>query len=53
MHDRGAPCSLHRDVFLLSKPATHISDFVVRTPLTFNDQDELQAARCAGRSRSS
>ena len=28
-----APC---RDVFLLSKPATHISDFVVRTPLTFN-----------------
>ena len=39
------PMAHRRDVFLLSKPATHISDFVVRTPLTFDREGELQAAR--------
>ncbi|CAL8464023.1 g3558 [Coccomyxa elongata] len=36
---------IYRDVFLLSKPATHISDFLVRTPLTFDEHGDLQSAR--------
>lgn len=42
-----------RDVYLLAKPAIHISDFFVRTPLEFTDAGELQSAWCAiGRSPS-
>ncbi|KAK9808191.1 hypothetical protein WJX73_006921 [Symbiochloris irregularis] len=29
---------IHRDVFLLSKPVTYISDFFARTPLAFREQ---------------
>lgn len=39
--------SCGRDVFLLAKPAIHISDFFVRTPLEFTDAGELQSAWCA------
>ncbi|KAK9846491.1 hypothetical protein WJX81_005231 [Elliptochloris bilobata] len=35
---------LHRDVFLLAKPAIHISDFFVRTPLEFSEAGALQSA---------
>ena len=36
-----------RDVFLLAKPAIHISDFFVRTPLTFSSAGALESAGCA------
>lgn len=34
-----------RDVFLLSKPVTHISDFLIKTPLEFNEHGKLEKAR--------
>lgn len=38
---------ISRDVLLVAKPATHISDFRVLTPLTFADGSlELTGARC-------
>jgi len=35
---------IHRDVFLLVKPPSHISDYFVRTPLTFGSDGSLEAA---------
>ena len=34
-----------RDVFLLCKPATHISDYWVKSPLTFSEDGELKEAK--------
>ncbi|CAL5226900.1 g9773 [Coccomyxa viridis] len=36
---------IYRDVFLLCKPATHISDYWVKTPLTFSDNGKLKEAK--------
>ncbi|KAL4457400.1 hypothetical protein ABPG75_012265 [Micractinium tetrahymenae] len=36
---------IHRDVYLLLKPREHIRDFCVRTPLAFDSQGGLAAAR--------
>uniref|UniRef100_A0A1D1ZZ97 beta-galactosidase n=1 Tax=Auxenochlorella protothecoides TaxID=3075 RepID=A0A1D1ZZ97_AUXPR len=36
---------LHRSVYVLHKPATHITDFAVQTPLTFDDKAKLTDAR--------
>ena len=38
-------CIQCRDVFLLCKPATHISDYCVKTPLTFSEDGELKEAK--------
>lgn len=39
---------ISRDVVLLAKPATHISDYGVATPLEFDaDDGSLTAARCS------
>lgn len=35
-----------RDVTLLAKPATHIADYAVTTPLTFDSDGSLASARC-------
>ncbi|KAK9814513.1 hypothetical protein WJX72_007158 [[Myrmecia] bisecta] len=36
---------IHRDVFLLAKPVTYISDYFVRTPLEFASDGSLKSAR--------
>ena len=38
---------ISRDVVLLAKPARHISDYSVTTPLTFSADGALESARCA------
>ena len=38
---------ISRDVVLLAKPARHISDYLVTTPLTFSADGALDSARCA------
>ena len=38
---------ISRDVALLAKPANHIADFAVTTPLTFAAADTLASARCS------
>ncbi|KAK9848754.1 hypothetical protein WJX84_010455, partial [Apatococcus fuscideae] len=35
---------IHRDVFLLAKPSSYISDYAVRTPLQISDDATLQGA---------
>ena len=36
---------IFRDVYILTQPhAAHITDYHIRTPLTFNEQGELQKA---------
>ena len=39
---------IHRDVFLLTKPLAHVSDFFVTTPLELDaETGALKNARCA------
>lgn len=37
---------IHREVYLLLKPRTFISDFFVKTPLEFDESGALTGARC-------
>lgn len=37
---------IHREVYLLLKPQTFISDFFVKTPLDFDESGTLTGARC-------